>query len=383
MLIPKGHKLTDQEFYTYIEFFEVAFKKRFTKDHSAEYNIYNFGIGEEDLYKVYSRLFNFLQIRDFSVSVSTVHLKQEEIDKDLQKKHEKEREELQALLDKIKNGKSINFSDVGPLSWVWYNIYTAFSFLPHNYKISEKEMTAAQTAIDEYLDAFVNNKLATKDKNYYRFEMLVSCLINIIQKDRMIELYGNNFIIQRDITESGDIKSIPDFCLIQTVYALQKIGYLTVNRVWEERRYPDRDRSDNTIPTICANITVHDTFLQEINKEYKKENPKNTIESWDGKKGILKFAGEEIPLSPTGKETDAALLMNVLLNAENDDWIFNDEIYQKWSFNDADKQKMPKNKAYAAARNLNNLVAIKTKVTDLIEYTTQKARINPKYKVDK
>lgn len=383
MLIPKDHKLTDQEFYTYIEFFEVVFKKRFTKNHTEEYNLYNFHLGEEDLYKVYSRLFNFLEIRDFPVSVSTAHLKQEEIDKDLQKKSKKEQDELQALLDKIKKNELINFSDVGPLSWVWYNIYTAFSFLPHSYKISEKEITSAQTAIDEYLDAFINNKLATKDKNYYRFEMLVSCLINIIQKDRMIELYGNNFIIQRDITESGDIKSIPDFCLVQTVYALQKIGYLTVNRVWEERRYPDRDRNDNTIPTICANITVHDTFLQEINKDYKKENPKNAIESWNAKRGILKFAGEEILLSPTGKETDAALLMNVLFDAKNDDWIFNDEIYQKWSFNDADKAKMAKNKAYAAARNLNNLVAVKTKVTDLIEYTTSKARINPKYKVDK
>jgi hypothetical protein len=94
---------------------------------------------------------------------------------------------------------------------------------------------------------------------------------------------------------------------------------------------------------------------------------------------VLKFAGEEINLSLKGKDTDASLLMNTLYKRDDTEWVYNDEIFQDWSFNDADIKKSPKNKIYFAAKNINEKVAMKTKIDDLIEFNTEKVRINPRY----
>ncbi len=108
-----------------------------------------------------------------------------------------------------------------------------------------------------------------------------------------------------------------------------------------------------------------------------------SLEGFDEKHHLLKFAGKEIELSKKGKETDAVLLMRTLLTAKNDEWKHNDEILSDWGLTDEDMKKVPKNKVYFAGQKINNAVALKTQIADFIECNTSKARINPKYrKVD-
>lgn len=113
-------------------------------------------------------------------------------------------------------------------------------FTPSEYEIPQEIKDTLDLEINKYLDNFINNKLFIARKNYYKFETQKRVLIKIIEEGRKIALYGNNFIIEEKIDEDCISKKSPDFCLIQTVFALQKLGYLKVMDMWQDLRYPKK-----------------------------------------------------------------------------------------------------------------------------------------------
>lgn len=125
-------------------------------------------------------------------------------------------------------------------------------------------------------------------------------------------------------------------------------------------------------------------FKIKLSSDNNKETGVHAFfEGFDEKYHLLKIAGKEVELAKKGRETDAVLLMRTLLKAQGDGWRHNDEILEDWGMNDADIKKVPRNKIYFAGKKINTAVALKTGISDLIEYNTFKARINPKYrKVD-
>lgn len=379
---------TDQEFFTYAKFFDmVVCKKNLLHEELNEINVYEFSIGEDESFKRFSRLFNFIKYKDLPVRVSdSRYNKLEEMigsyakGKDIKKQGKPTKEDLDEISIKIKNGKTIKFSETGMLSWAWIDVYDSTHFLPHQYDISNDIKLNVKKEIDTYLENLVNGKLSIAKNNYYRFDILKEDFIQMIEKKGVLKLFGKNFVIKEELEKNGNLKSDPNFCIIQTAYALQHLGYLTVNNIWRDDKYTEQfSRSSNLGYFVAINVTIEDNFISEINARYKKENPKNVIEDFNKSKGLLKFAGEEITLSLKGKDTDASLLMNTLFKREDTEWVYNDEIFQDWSFNDADIKKSPKNKIYFAAKNINEKVAMKTKIDDLIEFNTEKVRLNPRY----
>lgn len=383
--LPNNH-LTDQEFFTYMRFFDfVIEKKEINSENDESFNLKDISIGSEELGYVFNRIFMSTQLLNTVVNIEKGY----DFDKQLNIAKEKieseplkDRSELTTILTRIKKNKKIKIEEIATISWVWYEIYDHISITPADYKIPKEIETIFRTEINKYLDSFINNKLSITKKNYYKFEKQKQILINIIDEDKKIDLYGNNFIITEKIDNTCILARIPDFCIIHTVYALQKIGYLKVIDIWEELRYPNDPYSSLPKSTryINANIILEDIFIKEINNKYKKDNPKNVFEKFDEKLGILSFAGEKIELSKKGKETDAVLLMKTLLRTENDDWKHNDEILEDWGYNDEDQKTIPKNKVYFAGQKINNAIALKTQIDDFIECNTSKARINPKYR---
>lgn len=375
--------LTDQEFFTYVKFLNLIIDKNYENLDGHELGIRDLSIGSESVYQTFKRAFDFLDLVDPSVKIESYNFKETEVRFEISNRPKNEQINLNKIIDKILKDKSIKFSDVGALSWVWHEVYSATRFTPDTYTIPHTVREKIVNNINQYLDNLINNKLAIVKKNYYKFEILKQTLIQIIEEDKMIPLYGMNFIIRKGIDENGNVKSLPDFCIIQTVYALERLGYLKVVKVWEDIKYKSEyitsDEKDKT-RFICVNIILEDMFIKEIYNKYKKENPKNIIESFDEAKGILKFAGETIELSSKGKETDASLLMKAVLKKADDDWMHNDEIFQVWGFNEKDIKNAAKNKIYFAAQKVNNNVAIKTGIEDFLDFTTTKARINPRYK---
>ena len=199
--------------------------------------------------------------------------------------------------------------------------------------------------MDKYLDNFINNRLAVAKKNYYAFETQKKALITLIEEDKKIALYGNSFIVREKIDGKCIYEKMSDFCLLQTVYALQKLGYLKIVGMWEDVKHKDNaGYYDKSTRYINVNLVLDKTFIDEINNKYKKDNPKNVFEKFDPKKGTLKFAGKEIDLAKKGKETDAVLLMKTLLKSKNDEWVHNDEILSDWGYNDDDQKDTPKKK---------------------------------------
>lgn len=136
----------------------------------------------------------------------------------------------------------------------------------------------------------------------------------------------------------------------------------------------------NVVAFKSITQTVHNLLMQTVEFDTVEERAKPVFEKFDAKKGILKFAGQEIELAKKGRETDAVLLMKTILKAKNNDWKHNDEILSDWGYNDEDQKSISKNKVYFAGRQINNAIARKTQISDFVDCNTSKARINPKYK---
>lgn len=384
---PDKH-LTDQEFFTYIKFFDFFIEKKEPDDDEETFKISDLTVGDDEAGTIFNRIFMSGQVLEVSVEIEKGYDYKKEIEKakqEIEKKPEKEKQKLLKILKNIEDGKKIKFPDVADMSWPWYEVYGHMKFDPSKHQTPEEIEKIFRMEMDKYLDNFINNRLAVSKKNYYAFETQKKALINLIEEDKKISLYGNSFIVKEKVDGKCVYERLPDFCLIQTVYALQKLGYLKVVSVWEDVKYKESGSWDSK-PTrhINANIILNQTFIDEINNKYKKDNPKNVFERFDAKRGVLKFAGKEIDLAKKGKETDAVLLMKTLLKVEGDEWMHNDEILSDWGYNDDDQKDTPKNKVYFAGQKINNAVALKTQIEDFVECNTTKARINPKYrKVDK
>lgn len=385
MISSSNKHLTDQEFYSYIKFFELVVEKKELDDENEDdsFTLSGIGIGSDATGYIFNRINGSGQLLELSVEIEKGYKFDEEVEdakKEAEKKPEKEKGSLLKIIKTIQSNKKVKLNDISTVSWIWYNVYNHIKFTPSEYKISKEVEAILRTEINEYLDKFINDKLATAKKNYYKFETQKKVLIKLIEDDKKISLYGTNFIIREKIDSNCVLEKIPDFCIIQTVYALQRLGYLKVVDAWEEQKYRDDNFSREPSRHVNVNIVLEEVFVDEINSNYKKENPANIFESFDVKRGVLKFAGKEIELSKNGKETDAVLLLKTLLKEESTEWKHNDEILEDWGYNDDDLKALPKNKIYFAGQKINNAVALKTQIDDFVECNTTKARINPKYR---
>lgn len=388
---PEKH-LTDQEFYTLIKFFDLVIEKKGLDDED-DFSLSHFGLGSEENGTIFNNLLPSIQLLEITVDIETGYKFDDQVKnakEETKEKPEKEQKELQKIIRKIQSGKKVKIDEIAKVSWIWYEVYDYIRFTPSEYKIPTEIEKIFRAEIDKYLDKLINDKLVISKRNYYKFEAQKKVLIKLIEDGKKIALYGNNFIIKERVDWDGVLVKIPDFCLIQTAYALQKLGYLQVLGVWQNSEYPKKAFDSNSpdydkepVKYLNVNLVLEDIFIDEINSQYKKENPKNVFEKFDAKRGVLNFAGQEIELSKKGKETDAVLLMKTLLKEETNEWKHNDEILTDWGYNDDDQKDVPKNKVYFAGQKINNAVALKTKIEDFVECNTSKARINPKYrKVD-
>lgn len=117
-----------------------------------------------------------------------------------------------------------------------------------------------------------------------------------------------------------------------------------------------------------------DKMLESI----RNGSPMLYFEKMDRAKGILYFAGTEIVISKGGKETFAIQLLDTLQKSPGQ-FLFEDEILTDWGYADEEQKELPKNRVYHAALKANEEVQKATRVTDFIEHTTDKFRINPTY----
>ncbi len=384
---PEKH-LSDQAFFSYIKFFDyVVLKKDIDNyDDDGAFSMRDVSLGGEDQAMVFNRILDGA----IAVQASVIAKKGYRFDDQMKETKEglnekgtdSEKKRISKLIASIERGKAITIQDAAALSWFWFEVYDSIRFTPELCKVSPEVKDNLQSAIEGYLDDFINDKLSISKKNYYRFERQKAILIKLIEEDNKIAKYGNNFIIREKIGRDGSLERAPDFCIVQTVYALQKLGYLKVMNVWEERQYKD-NAYDDLVPFVNVNILLDEMFIEEINNSYKKGNPKNVFEKFDEKRGVLFFAGKEITISKKGKETDAILLIKTLLKKEPQTWKYNDEILEDWGYTEDDMERLPKNKVYFAAQKANQAIALVAQIDDFIECNTTKARINPKYiKVD-
>ena len=269
-----------------------------------------------------------------------------------------------------------NFSikEIKILAPIFHEIYEIIYFQP---KFSKEDVKKMLKQIDEYIEKFLNNELFVYDRNYLSFEKQKQFFVGKIRKMSALEKYGENFVISTSSFEKDDDEDADEeeaFLFVHTLYALQKLGYIGVLRLWCKR---DTLRNKHL---YFANIVANDILIDEVTNSFRKENPATTFEGYDEKHNLLKFAGKAIELSKKNKETDAVLLIKTLRKEPERYW-FNDELLEDWGYQPHDETA--KNKAYFAARKINEAVKMKTGIDDFIDHNTSKFRINPKYlKVD-
>lgn len=379
--------LTDQEFFTHIKLFKLLFNhETIENDYEDDetFKLSDLGIGNEEMGTIYNRINLGSQIANLKVLIKKGYdfdnqvLKAKE---QIQNKPEDEKKKLTKILGKIEKSKNIEINEVSAISWVWYEIYNHIRFTPSEYKIPEIEKVF-KMEIDKYLDNFINDKLSIIRHNYYKFENQKKVLIKLIEDDKKIKLYGNNFIIKEKITKECFVAKAPEFAIIQTVYALEKLGYLDVVDVWEDIEYKNDlvfDEKDR-IRYINVNLILKQPFIDELNENFREDNPKAYFEKYDSDKKVLKIAGKSISLAKKGKETDSIKLLETLLKDTDKTW-WNDEILEDWGYRT--DEDTTKNKTYHAGKGLNKKIKDVAGIEDFIEHTTTEFKINPRYlKVD-
>lgn len=305
-----------------------------------------------------------------------------EIQKNAETDKNRPKAEYTKIISKLTNDKRLTIAEVFSLSWIWRgDTYRAIRFTPTDYKLTNEQKSEIQKKTSEYLNLFENDALRVDKRNYYRFEMQKKVFIERIENQNMIAKHGNNFILSESVNSSNLSKKDPNFLLLQTAYAMQDIGYLTVHNAWRDGASNSlyADMLGNGDYVLHVNIEINDNLLALLKQEYQKQNPKNLVERYDASKGILKFAGQEIQLGKKGKETDAMRLMETLAKIDPDEWIERGEVYMEWGLTKDDQDQMAKNKVYYAKQTINEAVARKTKIEDFIEGATLKWRINPLY----
>lgn len=284
---------------------------------------------------------------------------------DLARYSENEKKEiLQASNNILKDKFSIK--DIKTL------LHITSSFLNYIYfytNIDKKTRLGIIEVLDDYINQYLNNQLLVVDRSYFTFEKQKQVFFEKIKKSDSIKKYGHNFIISHTIKPI--LSETLEFLFMQTLYAMQKLGYLKVLDFWHE----NDDLSDKK---YCANIVLEDKLIEEINEVYKTENPKTNFEKFDEKRGILNFAGKQIVISKGGKETYPLQLLQTLSKDTSRHW-FEDEILEDWGYTEEEAKDLPKNRVYFASLKVNNIVARSIQIDDFIEHTTEKFRINPKY----
>ena len=380
--------LTDQEFFTHIKLFKLLFGYESIENDYEDndtFKLSDLKIGNEEMGTIYNRINLGSQIANLKVLIKKGYDFDKQILKakeEIQNKPEDEKKKLTKIIGKIEEAKNIEINEVSAISWVWYEIYNHICFTPSEYKIPEIEKIF-KMEIDKYLDNFINDKLSIVKHNYYKFENQKKVLIKLIEEDKKIRLYGNNFIIREKINNDCFVIKAPDFAIIQTVYALEKMDYLKVVRVWDELQYP-RDNFDkasfdyNKTPEkyLNINLILEQLFIDELNENFREDNPKVYFEKYDSDKKVLKIAGKSISLAKKGKETDSIKLLETLLKDTDKTW-WNDEILEDWGYRT--DEDTTKNKTYHAGKGLNKKIKDVAGIEDFIEHTTTEFKINPRY----
>jgi len=124
-------------------------------------------------------------------------------------------------------------------------------------------------------------------------------------------------------------------------------------------------------------------FHREMLVGVSSQRREDFYEGFDSEYGILRFANKEILIAKKkGVENNQVRLLSTLIK-DIARWWSTDEILEEWEGVDARLQNFSKNIFYDAAHKLNKTVAVKTGITDFLEYTTKKYRINPLYLKDK
>lgn len=285
----------------------------------------------------------------------------------------KDKQALVLKAFKVLNEGKGGLADVDALELAYYGVSGEIYFLP---RIDEQMSKAIFAYIDKYIELFLNRELYVYDRNYWIFEKQKEYLVEKLRKARSLEKFGSNFIVSEQISLKSNKFSNQEFLFIHTLYTLQKLGYIKVIRLW----HVSDTSSYEDVFTYNANIIALDPFIEEINSNYRKDNPALVFEKYDDKKTTIYFAGKVIEISKKNKESDAVALIRVLvkeLDKDKERYWYEDEVAE-FTGNDPDDIK-GKHKYYYAARNINDAVQIATGVDDFIDATTKKYRINPKY----
>ncbi len=340
------------------------------------YTLWKYGtprLNDEDFYRLneitplpaydLKRVYNFLEMRLelAGVEFSTIGFYS---DKETKKElniptnlSQAAKKSLQNLFKGTGNNKDIN-----QMQDRLTNIFQQMYFQPD---FSDEDLLKIKEHIDKYVDDFLNKDLFVFNTNYLSFEAQKSFFLNKIEKMKALEKFGENFII-------SDIQENNGFLFVHTLYALQKLQYLGILRLWHTRDYYEKI-------TFFANVIIFDPLIEEINRKFKEVNPSLIYEEYNDSQKSIRFASKIIELSKGKKETDAVLLMKTVSKDPARYW-FEDEILEDWHYETGDASQK---KVYFAARKINQIIKDETQVADFLDHNTSKFRINPKYlKVD-
>ena len=139
------------------------------------------------------------------------------------------------------------------------------------------------------------------------------------------------------------------------------------------------EKSDNDV--VIFKVKDFKNYAQRVHAFITKElivndNRSSDELSFDDKKSILHFLGEDIVISKNVQSSAHDLLRTIFKNKTK---VWNtDEVIDDWHYYLPD-EKPPKNKVYQAGKAVNRIVAQETKIKDFLDVSTKTVAVNKKY----
>lgn len=256
-------------------------------------------------------------------------------------------------------------------------------------KLNSKNRKKIDAFLAFYIKEFINDNLAINKKSYYRFEKQKESMLYELKQEA--NNMGNTFIIES--TEQNSYNPRPDYILtgkselfIHTLIALEKLEYLNIENIWvTDMDIPPEDQTMTykvritILPELIEKWHKADNWLTDLAPTKLKEESKNKPPIFDADTSILTIQDDQAIISRT-KNSNPHIMLSLLMKKPYKVWE-PAELWAKCFNRDIENYTTRKDwkRLSNTGRDLNEKIALQTKVKDFVSVKTTSIQINKKH----
>ena len=150
-------------------------------------------------------------------------------------------------------------------------------------KLDQEKEKAFRKETNDYLDAFIEEKIYSEKQNIYTFEIHKRAGFGVIYE--IYDSYGDHFVVDQ---EYKNIFAKQEFLFIHFFLALDRLGYLSVQNIELD------DDTTHIGEKYKVRVQLLESFFQNTMREEEKKSKIEKQQAVTYKDGVLNFKNERI-----------------------------------------------------------------------------------------